>query len=83
MVRASNSGISAFINPVGDVVSSLPYGAEGVLTHVIELRSGVTPYARWGRLVVPLCFGAIFVSVGVALIRHPKVNDWGEEENSG
>lgn len=55
LVRASNSGISAFIDPSGRVAAALPFGAIGVLRHRIEVGGPTTPYVRWGDWVLALC----------------------------
>jgi len=52
LVRASNSGRSAFIDPSGVVVAELPDGVPGVLIQTIGLRAGTTPYVVGGDWVV-------------------------------
>ena len=63
LVRASNSGISAFIDPSGRVAASLPFGAIGVLRHRIEVGGPTTPYVRWGDWVLPLCAALTLVQL--------------------
>jgi len=48
LVRASNSGISAFIDPAGRIVTSLPLHARGVLRRRVRLEQSLTPYVRTG-----------------------------------
>lgn len=48
MLRASNSGISAVIDPRGEIVASLPFGVAGVLNEIVPLAEGRTLYVRWG-----------------------------------
>jgi apolipoprotein N-acyltransferase len=48
LVRASNSGISAFIDPFGRVVASLPVGAAATLRHQVDAGHALTPYVRFG-----------------------------------
>jgi len=55
LVRASNSGISAFIDPTGRVAAALPFGAIGVLRHRIEVGGPTPRYVRWGDWVLVLC----------------------------
>src|SRR5262249_41347054 len=55
LVRASNSGISAFIDPSGRVVASLPSGAVGALSHPVDVADTITPYVRHGEWVVAAC----------------------------
>lgn len=47
MIRATNSGATAFIDHRGRVVSRLLPHTQGVLEGVVEGRSGLTPYAWW------------------------------------
>ena len=47
MVRATNNGVTAAIDPSGDVVSRLPAFTKGALVVSAEPRRGMTPYARW------------------------------------
>ena len=50
MVRATNTGISAFVTPSGRVVDTLGVGKEGVLVADVPLAKGErTLYARWGH----------------------------------
>ena len=51
-VRASNSGVSAVIDPSGAVVASLPFGVVGTLAESVERRQELTPYVRYGDWVV-------------------------------
>jgi len=48
MIRATNTGISAIIDPQGTVSSSLGTGERGILVADIVPREGATPLARWG-----------------------------------
>jgi len=48
LARAANSGISAVVDPVGRIISSLPLGREGVLDAPLPQPIGPTIYARVG-----------------------------------
>jgi apolipoprotein N-acyltransferase len=48
VVRAANTGISAFITPRGEIVRRLDLYERGVLTHRVPLREGQTLYTRLG-----------------------------------
>jgi len=63
LVRASASGISAFIDPGGRVVARLPLGATGALTHAVALRRSRTPYVCAGDWVPALCAGLVALRV--------------------
>jgi apolipoprotein N-acyltransferase len=48
VVRAANTGVSAFIAPTGRIVSTLGLFERGVLIRRVPLRSVETLYTRWG-----------------------------------
>jgi apolipoprotein N-acyltransferase len=58
-LRATNTGISAVIDPRGNVVERLPQFEPGVLTAAVRGYTGLTPYARWGNW--PVVLGALLV----------------------
>ena len=47
MLRATNTGATAIIDHRGRVVAELAPYTRGVLTGVVDGRSGITPYAWW------------------------------------
>lgn len=57
LVRASNSGISAFVDPLGEIRGEIPFGNIGVLQRQIQLLSDQTIYARFGEWVVVMSAG--------------------------
>jgi apolipoprotein N-acyltransferase len=55
-IRATNTGVSAFISHTGKVLDSGPQFEPVTLTMAVQPRAGSTPYARAGNLpVVGLC----------------------------
>ncbi|WP_171588314.1 apolipoprotein N-acyltransferase [Pelistega europaea] len=46
MLRATNTGATAYINEKGDIVDKLPYLQAGVLDVDIQGMTGLTPYAQ-------------------------------------
>ena len=59
-LRATNTGISAFIDYDGSLTREGPQHEEAALTDVVQPRSGSTPYASWGNYpVVVFCLGII------------------------
>ncbi len=67
MIRATNTGATAIVDHRGRIVARLPERSPGVLEGVVENRTGVTPYMRWGdRLILGMlllvCAGAIFMA---------------------
>jgi apolipoprotein N-acyltransferase len=64
MVRATNTGMTAIIDPRGGVVARLPQFAEGVLEGEVQGHSGATPYVRLGNYPIVLaCLALIAVLV--------------------
>ncbi len=48
LLRAGTTGISAFIDPTGRVLESLPMGREGIIYAKFQARMSFTPYVRFG-----------------------------------
>jgi apolipoprotein N-acyltransferase len=65
MVRSTNTGATAAIDPRGRVAARLPNFTAGTLTATVEPRTGLTPYARWGNWPAVLMAAAL----GLAAIR--------------
>ena len=60
MLRATNTGMTAVINPSGHVEAVAPEFTQAVLTHTVAGMRGATPYVRWGNLAaLALCLIAI------------------------
>jgi apolipoprotein N-acyltransferase len=56
MIRSTNTGITSFINPHGEVIKQLPQFEVGVLKATIQPMVGATPFVRWGdALIVTVC----------------------------
>ncbi|MEK6748202.1 MAG: apolipoprotein N-acyltransferase [Pseudomonadota bacterium] len=56
LVRATNTGITAVVDPQGDIVARIPQFVTEVLTTQIQPRRGATPYVYVGNgLVVIIC----------------------------
>ncbi len=69
IVRATNDGISAFIDADGTLIKSLGKGVTGTLRHDLELYDGQTLYRRLGPFwalainFAPFLIGALFISL--------------------
>ena len=48
VVRAANTGVSAFIAPTGQIIRRLPLFERSTMTERVSLRSGETVYSRFG-----------------------------------
>ncbi|MEM9685533.1 MAG: apolipoprotein N-acyltransferase, partial [Bacteroidota bacterium] len=59
IARSANTGISALIDQKGTIISTLPYGTEGVLSGTIALNSSLTFYAKYGDYIARL---ALFIA---------------------
>jgi apolipoprotein N-acyltransferase len=65
MLRATNTGVTAIVDPQGAVVGRLPSFTQGVLEGRVQGRAGATPYVAAGNY--PVLLGAFGVLAGVAL----------------
>jgi apolipoprotein N-acyltransferase len=63
LVRAANTGISAVVDPLGRVISSLPLGTEGVLDAALPQALSPTLYTRAGDSGPALIVVAGFILV--------------------
>ena len=66
IVRAANTGISAFVAPTGQVVRHLGLYSRGVISDRIPLRQGRTLFTRLGDWMAWTSLALAAVSVGVA-----------------
>jgi apolipoprotein N-acyltransferase len=55
IVRAANTGVSAFVLPSGAIQSTLPLGVRGTLRAEVPVRRGYTFYARFGDVFAYAC----------------------------
>lgn len=63
LVRAANTGISAVVDPLGRVITSLPLGIQGVLDASLPQSIAATPYARAGDRTLGAVLALTFVLV--------------------
>jgi apolipoprotein N-acyltransferase len=66
IVRAANTGISAFIAPTGQVIRRLSLYQRGVMTERVPLRQTTTLFTRLGDWVAWMSLAVAAVSIGVA-----------------
>jgi len=64
MLRSTNTGVTATINPRGEVAAIAPEFTAAIVTDTVQGHRGLTPYARWGNypalaLCIALWAGAV------------------------
>ena len=52
MVRATNTGISAIIDPRGRIIEYSELFEVGTISYDITMRTGLTPYAQWRNIPI-------------------------------
>ncbi|MGZ5449737.1 MAG: apolipoprotein N-acyltransferase [Thermoanaerobaculia bacterium] len=48
LLRAATTGISAFVDPTGRMLESIPMGRDGIIYATFEPRTETTPYVKFG-----------------------------------
>ena len=69
MLRATNTGVTAIVDPRGAVAGRLPSFTEGVLEGSVQGYAGATPYIRLGNAPV-LVGAALMAAVALGLTRR-------------
>jgi apolipoprotein N-acyltransferase len=69
LIRAANTGISGFIDPVGRIVASTQLFVDAVLTRNVPLLTKTTFYTRYGDLFARLCLIATFFAIGRKMLK--------------
>ncbi len=63
MLRATNTGVTAIIDPRGKVVARLPQFTEGVLSGEVRGYGGASTYVRFGNYPIVLCCLALVAAL--------------------
>ena len=73
VVRAANTGISGFVDPVGTVVTRTPLFEEAALTRSIPVMTAETVYTRWGDwFPLACCIWILLFSIKNAVTNRLK-----------
>jgi apolipoprotein N-acyltransferase len=78
LLRSTNTGVSAVIDPRGALVATIPQFEPGVLKAPVRGYTGATPYARWGNY--PIVTGAL-LALAIVLVAHrrSRVGSYGSD----
>jgi len=78
MLRATNTGVTAIIDPHGKVSGRLPQFTEGVLEGTVQGYTGATPYARFGNAAALALAAAFLLAAFLWSLRRARVSARGE-----
>ena len=70
ILRGTNTGVTAVINPDGQIIDQLPQFERGVLKSQVYARDGLTPMARFGSK--PILFFSLLILLTAALYRFQQ-----------
>ncbi len=76
MLRATNTGVTAIIDPHGKVVASLPQFTEGILSGEARGYTGASPYVKFGN--APIVLACVVLLVALAFRRRHSLGSAGE-----
>jgi apolipoprotein N-acyltransferase len=74
VARSANTGISAFINQKGDIVSRTKYGEKTALLGEVHLNSEMTFYVKYGDYIARIAAGILGLLVLYVLILRRKIS---------
>ena len=63
VLRAATTGISAFISPTGEELSTIPMGKDGIIYAKFQSRTSVTPYVRFGDWFAWTAVGVVLIGL--------------------
>ena len=70
VVRAANTGISAYIDARGRIVSKLTYDTQGILKVKAPLYEGQTFYVRYGDFIPKIAFLVLLLIVPTSFLKR-------------
>jgi apolipoprotein N-acyltransferase len=72
LVRASNSGMSAVIDPTGEIMASVPVGRAGTIGYRVLPSDRITPYVRFGEWMVWISLAIVVLTALHSLAARSK-----------
>jgi len=73
MLRATNTGMTAVVDPKGVVVAAAPTFETKILTAQVQGYEGATPFVRYGNVpVVTCCVLMLLGVIGMTAVRRPR-----------
>jgi apolipoprotein N-acyltransferase len=73
LLRAATTGISAFVDPTGQVLSWIPMGKDGIIYAKFESRTTQTGYVRFGDWFAWLAIGVVVFFTSVHPARRRRI----------
>lgn len=80
LVRSANTGISGFVNPIGEIVGKTDLFESTFLTRKTTILDDKTLYTRYGNGFASACVLGSFAILIIIILRRKK-NDRGTESN--
>jgi apolipoprotein N-acyltransferase len=74
MLRATNTGATAVIDPKGKVLAELPPFTRGVLTTSVQGYKGLTPYVLFGNLTIVLLALLLLIVAWIVTRKKPNAS---------
>ena len=74
MLRATNTGATAVIDPKGEVHAQLPPFERGVLNALVQGYEGLTPYCRYGNATVVALAFLLLLIAGLSSRNNPHTS---------
>ena len=75
LLRAATTGISAFVDPTGQMLSWIPMGKDGIIYAKFEPRTSETLYVRFGDWFAVLACGVVLVMAFVRRKTELKIEN--------
>ncbi|WP_341936478.1 apolipoprotein N-acyltransferase [Marinimicrobium sp. C2-29] len=70
MIRSTNNGISALVDPRGQILARADQFVQTNLEGEVQPRSGLTPFMRWGSHPLALLSGLVLVGLALGFKRE-------------